>query len=80
MAEEKEIAVSEQELANILGYQKEMKCQFNEDEQKTPDQNFAGLEPGSIVSLLDRKVFRPTNPVLKDYYLGEQGSVSDHLR
>lgn len=48
-------------------------------EQKRPTQVFLGLEPGSLVSLRDHKVFEPTHPALIEYYNSED-PLADHLR
>lgn len=67
------------ELGNILGYERKAKILFDENEQKHPDQIFLGVEPGSLVSLVDKKIFRPTNPIHQSYY-GKSDPLSDHLR
>uniref|UniRef100_A0A914EN10 Large ribosomal subunit protein uL15m n=1 Tax=Acrobeloides nanus TaxID=290746 RepID=A0A914EN10_9BILA len=81
LAKPEDIAKSEQRLAEIVGYQRQVDPSDEENwqrEQKNPKQVFLGLEPGSIVSLEDRKVFVPTHPVLTEYYNGEP--LADHLR
>ncbi|CAJ0596041.1 unnamed protein product [Cylicocyclus nassatus] len=35
---------------------------------KGPTQVFYGIPPGALVSLADKKVFLPTNPIVRDYY------------
>ncbi len=37
-------------------------------ETKRPDQIFVGLDPGSLVSLADRRVFRPTHAAHVAHY------------
>ncbi|WKX89295.1 hypothetical protein Q1695_008722 [Nippostrongylus brasiliensis] len=45
------------------------------DHQIAPTQVFHGIPPGAVVSLADKKVFLPTDPVVRDYYL--KSFVSD---
>ncbi|CAD5210949.1 unnamed protein product [Bursaphelenchus xylophilus] len=79
LADENEIRAASEELANIVGYKYEPR-HIDSPHRKSPSQIFAGLEPGSLVSLVDKKVFRPTNPVHEAFYKGEQNEVADHLR
>ncbi|CAD5207042.1 unnamed protein product [Bursaphelenchus okinawaensis] len=79
LADEAEIKKASEELADIVGYKYEPR-HMDSGPKKTPDQIFAGLEPGSLVSLADKKVFRPTNSVHEAYYRGEENRLADHLR
>lgn len=36
--------------------------------RKDPRQVFFGLEPGWLVNLKDKKIFRPTDETLENYY------------
>lgn len=67
------------ELSEIVGYERQARIAYDPNEQKSPDQVFLGIEPGSIVSLVDKKVFRPTNPVHQSFYTGAE-PLSDILR
>ncbi|VDK66174.1 unnamed protein product [Anisakis simplex] len=67
LADEMEIRQEEINLGQLMGYNRE-EAKDHEWERKKPDQVFVGLECGSLVSMADRKVFLPTNPVLRRYY------------
>ena len=79
LADEEAIENEAKELGNILGYERVAKVAYDENEQKHPDQVFLGIEPGSLVSLVDKKVFRPTNPAHQSYYANSE-PLADHLR
>jgi len=55
-------------LSKIVGYERQPKIVYDPNEQKHPDQIFVGIEPGSLISLADKKVFRPTNPIHQNFY------------
>jgi hypothetical protein len=67
------------ELGKIVGYERQAKIVYDPKEQKNPDQIFLGIEPGSLISLADKKVFRPTNPIHQDFYKTSE-PLADHLR
>ncbi|KHN87599.1 39S ribosomal protein L15, mitochondrial [Toxocara canis] len=66
LASEAEIEKEEFNLGQLMGYNR-VKSE-REWERKKPDQVFIGLPSGSLVSLVDQKVFSPTHPVLRKYY------------
>uniref|UniRef100_A0A915BY72 Large ribosomal subunit protein uL15m n=1 Tax=Parascaris univalens TaxID=6257 RepID=A0A915BY72_PARUN len=79
LASEEEIEKEESHLAQLMGYDR-VKSE-REWERKKPDQLFVGISSGSLVSLVDRKVFAPTHSVLKRYYGVDRPSselISDH--
>ncbi|KAI6176319.1 39S ribosomal protein L15, mitochondrial [Aphelenchoides bicaudatus] len=55
------------------------KFHLTRKEQKHPDQIFLGLEPGSIVNVVDKKVYRPTHPVHQAFYKTSE-PLADYLR
>lgn len=63
-----ELAEARKRLALVMGYDLPVKeiCLG----EKEPAQVFYGIPPGAVVSLTDRKVFLPSHPVVKEYYLG----------
>lgn len=68
-----ELAEARKRLALVMGFElpKEEICLGN----KEPTQVFHGIPPGAVVSLVDKKVFLPSHPVVKDYYM--KNFVSD---
>lgn len=66
LAESGELSDARKRLALVMGYEltdKEL-CLG----EKGPSQVFYGIPPGAVVSLVDKKVFLPTNPIVRDYY------------
>jgi hypothetical protein len=65
-------------LAEIVGYERQLRVDPTNMEQKHPDQIFLGIEPGALISLADKKAFRPTNQVHRDFYSASE-PLSDHI-
>ncbi|VDP03147.1 unnamed protein product [Heligmosomoides polygyrus] len=67
LAESDELVDARRRLALVMGYE------LPKDEtrlgEKAPTQVFHGIPPGAVVSLADKKVFLPTNPIVRDYYM-----------
>ncbi|KHJ75116.1 hypothetical protein OESDEN_25268, partial [Oesophagostomum dentatum] len=66
LAETAEIQEARQRLGLVMGYKVPEK--EGTLEEKGPTQVFYGIPPGALVSLVDKKVFLPTNPIVRDYY------------
>ncbi|KHJ88040.1 hypothetical protein OESDEN_12170 [Oesophagostomum dentatum] len=66
LAEAAEIQEARQRLGLVMGYKVPERKEHLEE--KGPTQVFYGIPPGALVSLVDKKVFLPTNPIVKDYY------------
>lgn len=82
LAKEDEINQSEKRLAEILEYDRTVDQSLEEkwrNETKKPNETFLGLKPGSLVSLMDKKVFEPTHPTIVEYFNPKE-SLADHLR
>lgn len=65
LADDEALSKAEEELGQLMGYSR--KCAVA-GENKKPDQVFLGIPSGSIVSLVDRKIFLPTHPSHRKYY------------
>jgi large subunit ribosomal protein L15 len=82
LADDSDITKSEQRLAEILEYERNVDpdlAELWEKEHKKPNEVFLGLKPGSLVSLADKKVFEPTHPAIIDYFNPAE-PLADHLR
>ncbi|KAJ1361549.1 hypothetical protein KIN20_020825 [Parelaphostrongylus tenuis] len=68
LAESAQLAEARKRLALVMGYDlpKEEICLG----EKHPAQVFHGIPPGAVISLVDKKVFLPTHPAVREYYLG----------
>ncbi|ETN78898.1 hypothetical protein NECAME_02762 [Necator americanus] len=66
LAEAAELVNARQRLGLVMGYK--LADEEVQLEDKGPTQVFYGIPPGAVVSLADKKVFVPTNPVVKNYY------------
>ncbi|VDL83332.1 unnamed protein product [Nippostrongylus brasiliensis] len=73
LADADQLVEARKRLALVMGYElpDEERCLG----EKAPTQVFHGIPPGAVVSLADKKVFLPTDPVVRDYYL--KSFVSD---
>ncbi|KAI6214025.1 hypothetical protein M3Y94_00220200 [Aphelenchoides besseyi] len=79
LAEESECEKAADELAQILDYKRTQSIPSHVQEEKHPDHIFLGIEPGSLVSLADKKIFRPTHPVHRDFYCDSE-PLAEHMR
>jgi len=82
LASDEDISKSEQKLAEILEYERKVNpesVQIWEKETKRSNQVFLGLNPGSLVSLVDEKVFEPTHPAIVEHFNPSE-PLADHLR
>ena len=79
LADEDECEAAAENLAKIVGYERRIPTPSFAHEQKHPDSIFLGIPAGSLISLADKKAFRPTHPELRAYY-GESEPIADHLR
>ncbi|CEF65526.1 39S ribosomal protein L15, mitochondrial [Strongyloides ratti] len=70
LADPKEVEKDRIELAKKYGYELPDST-GKANEIKKPTEVFMGIESGSIVSLTDKKVFIPKDPILKKYYTDE---------
>uniref|UniRef100_A0A0N4ZU88 Large ribosomal subunit protein uL15m n=1 Tax=Parastrongyloides trichosuri TaxID=131310 RepID=A0A0N4ZU88_PARTI len=70
LADPSEIEKCKRELAKKYGYELPVESDIK-PEMKKPTEVFLGIESGSIVSLVDKKIFVPTHPTLKKYYTDE---------
>lgn len=82
LANDEDISKSEQKLAGILEYERKVNPESAElwrKETKKNNQVFLGLNPGSLVSLVDEKVFEPTHPAIVEHFNPSE-PLADHLR
>ncbi|MFH4977573.1 hypothetical protein AB6A40_004282 [Gnathostoma spinigerum] len=71
LCKKEDLTRAEDELAQLYGYERKLRCETLDE--KDPTQIFVGLEPGSLISLADKKVFVPTSEAHRRYYGAEGG-------
>jgi len=68
MADPGQLTEAEYQLSQQMGYERPESNQTGQWESKRPEQIFVGLDPGSLVSLVDGEVYETTHPVLRQHY------------